>query len=67
MYKFNFYHTRPENFFRNDKAEQTKGLVLSRSSVCGNRRPLHGGIPERRSYQVVQLLERNQRLFPVIL
>lgn len=27
MYKFNFYHTRPENFFRNDKAEQTKGLV----------------------------------------
>lgn len=27
MYKFNFYHTRPENFFRNDKGEQTKGLV----------------------------------------
>ena len=27
MYKFNFYHTRPENFFRNNKAEQTKGLV----------------------------------------
>lgn len=27
MYKFNFYHTRPENFFRNDKAEQTKGLI----------------------------------------
>ena len=27
MYKFNFYHPRPENFFRNDKAEQTKGLV----------------------------------------
>lgn len=24
MYKFNFYHTRPENFFRNDKGEQTK-------------------------------------------
>ena len=27
MYKFNFYHTRPENFFRNDKGEQIKGLV----------------------------------------
>ena len=27
MYKFNFYHTRSENFFRNNKAEQTKGLV----------------------------------------
>ena len=27
MYKFNFYHIRPENFFRNDKVEQTKGLV----------------------------------------
>ena len=27
MYKFNFYHTRPENFFRNDKGELTKGLV----------------------------------------
>ena len=27
MYKFNFYHTRPENFFRNEKGEQTKGLV----------------------------------------
>ena len=27
MYKFNFYHTRPENFFRNNKAEQTKGLI----------------------------------------
>lgn len=27
MYKFNFYHTRPENFFHNAKTEQTKGLI----------------------------------------
>ncbi len=27
MYKFNFYHTRPENFFHNSKTEQTKGLI----------------------------------------
>ena len=27
MYKFNFYHTRPENFFHNPKTEQTKGLI----------------------------------------
>jgi len=27
MYKFNFYHTRPENFYHNEKIEQTKGLV----------------------------------------
>ncbi len=27
MYKFNFYHTRPENFFHNEKSEQTKGLI----------------------------------------
>ena len=27
MYKFNFYHTRPENFFYNNNEEQTKGLV----------------------------------------
>ena len=27
MYKFNFYHTRPENFFHNEKSDQTKGLI----------------------------------------
>ena len=27
MYKFNFYHTRPENFFHNAEKEQTKGLI----------------------------------------
>lgn len=27
MFKFNFYHTRKENFFHNDNKEQTKGLI----------------------------------------
>ena len=27
MYKFNFYHTRPENFFHNADNSQTKGLI----------------------------------------
>ena len=27
MYKFNFYHTRPENFFHNAKTDEIKGLI----------------------------------------
>ena len=27
MYKFNFYHSRPENFFANNDPRQTKGLI----------------------------------------
>ena len=27
MFRFNFYYTRKENFFNNNNAEQTKGLI----------------------------------------